>query len=257
MENRANYFYIGVFVFGVFFASLFFMIWLGGFSHKEKFDYYQILTRESIAGIGVKTPVRLLGVDVGSVEETHIDTSDGIGVKIIIKLKEGTPVMQNTYANFALQGITGLKYIELKADEQSPALPLQARKDEMPTIKVKASFLSTINEQGNKISNMIDFLDERLKVLFSDTNIRNFSLLLKHFANLNENLDPALNHFSQASQKMAVMAENYSDIKGSLASSLELLEQLLIQMNETMSNLEKSPSDIFFKRGKNKPAPGE
>lgn len=257
MENRASYFYIGVFVFGVFFASLFFMIWLGGFSHKEKFTYYQILTRESISGLGVKTPVRLLGVDVGSVEETHIDTSNGIGVKIIIKLKEGTPIMQNTYANFALQGITGLKYIELKADERYPALPLNTNKDEVPTIKVRSSLFSTINNQGNKLIDIIDFIDERLKIVLSDTNVKNFALLLKNFAELNKDLDPALNSFGTASQKMAVMAENYSDIKGSLASSLELLEQLLTQMNETLSNLEKSPSDIFFKSGKNKPAPGE
>lgn len=257
MENRASYFYIGVFVFGVFFASLFFMIWLGGFSHKEKFTYYQIFTTESISGLGVKTPVRLLGVDVGSVEETHIDTSNGIGVKIIIKLKEGTPIMQNTYANFALQGITGLKYIELKADERFPALPLNANKDEIPTIKVRSSLFSTINNQGNKLIDIIDFIDERLKIILSDTNVKNFALLLKNFAELNKDLDPALSSFGTASQKMAVMAENYSDIKGSLASSLELLEQLLTQMNETLSNLEKSPSDIFFKSGKNKPAPGE
>ena len=257
MENRANYFYIGIFVFGVFFVSLFFMIWLGGFSHKENFSYYQILTRESIAGLGVKAPVRLLGVDVGSVEDTQIDTTHGIGVKILIKLKEGTPVAQNTYANFALQGITGLKYIELKVDDRYPALPLQVEKDEIPIIKVKPSFFSTIDGQGNKIVHIIDFIDERLKMLFSDKNIKNFSLLLQNFANLNKDLEPALANFGTASKKMAVMADTYSDIKGSLGSSLELLEQLLLQMNETLSDLQKSPSDLFFKSGKNKPAPGE
>ena len=123
MENRANYFYIGIFVFGVFFVSLVFMMWLSGFSHKEKFTYYQLFTTESISGLGLKAPVRLLGVDVGSVEETQIDTAQGIGVKIIIKLKEGTPVMQNTYASFALQGITGLKFVELKVDDRLPAKP--------------------------------------------------------------------------------------------------------------------------------------
>lgn len=257
MENKANYFYIGIFVFGVFFVSLIFMLWLGGFSHKEKFTYYQILTQESISGLGIKAPVRLLGVDVGSVENTEIDTSSGIGVKIIIKVKEGTPIMQNTYATFALQGITGLKYIELKIDERYSPLLLQATKDEMPTIRVKPTFFSSIDGQGRKIENIIDFIDERLKLLLSDTNVKNFSLLLRNFANLNKDLEPAFTSFGTASQKMAVMAETYSDIRGSLGASLELLEQLLLQMNETLSNLQKSPSDIFFKSGKNKPAPGE
>ena len=257
MENRANYFYIGIFVFGVFFVSLFFVMWLSGFSHKEKFTYYQLYTQESIAGLGIKAPVRLLGVDVGSVEETQIDTARGIGVKIIIKLKEGTPVMQNTCASFALQGITGLKFVELKVDDRLPPKPLYAKEGEMPTIRVKPSFFSSIDGQGRKIENIIDFIDARLKLLLSDTNVRNFSLLLRNFANLNKDLEPAFTSFGTASQKMAVMAETYSDIKGSIGASLELLEQLLLQMNETLSNLQKSPSDIFFKSSKNKLAPGE
>lgn len=257
MENRANYFYIGIFVFGVFFVSLVFMMWLGGFSHKEKFEYYQIFTQDSISGLGVKAPVRLLGVDVGSVEDTQIDTTRGIGVKILIKVKEGTPIMQNTYANFSLQGITGLKYIELKIDERYRPLPLQVEKGEIPTIRVKPSFFSSIDGQGRKIENIIDYIDERLKMLFSDTNVRNFSLLLQNLANLNKDIEPAFTNFAVASQKMAVMAETYSDIRGSIGATLELLEHLLLQMNETLSNLQKSPSDIFFKSGKNKLAPGE
>ncbi|MCW1563421.1 hypothetical protein OLS58_05580, partial [Campylobacter jejuni] len=40
VENRANYFFVGLFVFGVFFASLGFILWLGGYSKEESFKYY-------------------------------------------------------------------------------------------------------------------------------------------------------------------------------------------------------------------------
>ena len=101
MENKASYFYIGIFVFGIFAVAVFFMVWLSGFSHKERFEYYQLFTQESISGLGIKAPVRLLGVEVGSVEDTSIDTTQGgVGVRILIKLKEGTPITHNTYAPF-------------------------------------------------------------------------------------------------------------------------------------------------------------
>ena len=87
--------------------------------------------------------------------------------------------------------------------------------------------------------------------------MRNFGRILENFANFNKTLEPTLANFSSASQKMAHLADNYGDIKGSLGSNLEVLEALLIQMSETLRNLKQSPSDIFFKSGKNKPAPGE
>lgn len=258
MENKASYLYIGIFVLGVFAVSLFFMIWLSGFSHKEKFTFYQLFTTESISGLSVKSPVRLLGVEVGSVEEVSIDaTQGGVGVRILVKLKEGTPITHNTYATLSFQGITGLKFIELRTDGESGASLSHTGKDEIPTIPVKQGLLSAIDKQGDKFINLLDYLDERLHLLFSDKNVKNFSTILHNFANFNKALEPTLSNFSNASKKMANMADNYGDIKGSLGSNLELFELLLIQMNETLRNLKQSPSDIFFKSGKNKPAPGE
>lgn len=260
MENKASYLYIGIFVLGIFAVSLCFMIWLSGFSHKEKFAFYQLFTTESISGLSVKSPVRLLGVEVGSVEEVSIDTTQGgVGVRILVKLKEDTPITHNTYATLSFQGITGLKFIELRTDgeQQGGAALSHTGKDEIPTIPVKQGLLSAIDKQGDKFINLLDYIDERLHLLFSDTNVRNFSIILRNFASFNKALEPTLSNFSNASKKMADMADNYGDIKGSLGANLELFELLLIQMNETLRNLKQSPSDIFFKSGKNKPAPGE
>lgn len=258
MENKASYFYIGIFVFGIFAVAVFFMVWLSGFSHKERFEYYQLFTQESISGLGIKAPVRLLGVEVGSVEDTSIDTTQGgVGVRILIKLKEGTPITHNTYATLALQGITGLKFIELRADSEEKAVLTHANKDEIPTIPVKQGFLSTLDKQGDKFIQLLDYTNEQLHLIFSEKNVRNFGRILENFANFNKTLGPTLANFSSASQKMAHLADNYGDIKGSLGSNLEVLEALLIQMSETLRNLKQSPSDIFFKSGKNKPAPGE
>ena len=258
MENKAAYFYVGVFVFGVLFAALFFAVWLGGFSHKEKFVYYQLLTNQSISGLGIKAPVRLLGVDVGSVEEAHIDTSKGrVGVRILLKLKEGTPITHSTYATIAGQGITGIKFIELATENEDAAILRQGDKNEIPTIPVKEGFLSTIGKQGDKFIELLDYTNERLRLLFSDKNIKNFNIILEKFANFDKKINAPLSNFSVASKKVANMADDYAGVKGSLSSTLQLLEVLLVQLNEVVGDLKQSPSDIFFKSGKNKLAPGE
>ncbi|NDJ27208.1 MCE family protein [Campylobacter sp. MIT 12-8780] len=274
MENRANYLWIGIFVFGVFFASLFVLIFMSGFSHKEEFKLYQIYTKESISGLGIKAPVRLLGVEVGSVEDTSIDAQNGIGVKILIKVKANTPIYESTYATLQLQGITGLKYIELKSDE-STSVPLQTSDENIAIIKTKESFLATIDKQSDKLFDLLDYTNQSARMILSDENIKNFSILLKNSASASAFFSQTLRDLSLASSKVAKAADSvylasndFSELsqKGSLAlnnldsnlnNSLALLESLLIRLNALSANLEQNPSDLLFKSTQKKLAPGE
>lgn len=150
MENRANYFFVGLFVFGVFFASLGFILWLGGYSKEESFKYYEIHTQESVAGLGIKAPVRLLGVEVGSVEEISIYNQDELGVNIRIKVKNNTPIKEDTFATLQLQGITGLKFIQLQGGSKN-SKDLVSMQGKLPVIPFKESFLATIDRQSEHI----------------------------------------------------------------------------------------------------------
>lgn len=281
MENRANYFLIGVFVFGIFIASLFFIIWLGGFSQKQDFDYYQIHTKESISGLEDKSSVRLLGVEVGSVESIDIDTQQGLGVRIIIKLKKGTPITDQTYASFQLQGITGFKYIDLSLGDENATL-LKSEHGTMPTIKVKQGLLSNIEKQGDKLFELLDFTNDKIKLILSDENTAHLNTLLSSLANIAQNLDTNLNSslkninstlsqissmshevklaakdFSNLSKEGAQSLKDFSAFKVPLLQNLELLELLLIQMNDLSTQMKQSPADLFFKRSQSKKAPGE
>lgn len=281
MENKANYFLIGIFVFGIFFASLFFIIWLGGFSQKQEFDYYQILTKESISGLENKSSVRLLGVEVGSVEDIDIDTRQGLGVRIIIRLKKGTPITDQTYASFQLQGITGFKYIDLSLGDENATL-LRAEHGKMPTIKVKQGLLSNIEKQGDKLFELLDFTNERVRLLLSDENLKHFNALLSNLtqtsAHLEANLNESLKNINQAARKMSAMSDSVSVAAGDfsmlsrqsvaslnelgalkmpLLENLELLKLLLVRVNALSSELQKSPADFIFKRAKEQKAPNE
>ncbi|TQR61450.1 MlaD family protein [Campylobacter troglodytis] len=253
MENKANYLYVGLFVFGIFFASLFFMVWLSSLNQKESFAYYQIFTKESISGLSIKSPVKLLGVDVGTVEDTSIVTSTEVEARILIKVKENTPITHSTYAKLSSQGITGLKYIELHQDDRL-SQPLREKADEIPTIKMKESLFSSLESGGNVLLELLTFTDERLRILFNDENLANFSLLLKNFNELAKDLDKGLN---PAFVNLNTFSENMTQLSAHLNSNLELLEELLLNMNEMLIALKQSPSDLLFKSSKNKAAPGE
>ncbi|MPO97858.1 MCE family protein [Campylobacter jejuni] len=284
MENRANYFFVGLFVFGVFFASLGFILWLGGYSKEESFKYYEIHTQESVAGLGIKAPVRLLGVEVGSVEEISIYNQDELGVNIRIKVKNNTPIKEDTFATLQLQG--GSKNSK----------DLVSMQGKLPVIPFKESFLATIDRQSEHIFSLVKTADDKSKELLSEKNLKNLEILLQNLAELSANLNAnsknlSLN-LSNASLKIGKMADNislsaqnfnsslknikestmilknfikkadeklntYDDIKASLMQNLELFKRVLIESNILIENLQNSPADLIFKETKPKLGPGE
>lgn len=287
MENRASYFFVGIFVFGVFFASLGFLFWLGGWSKDESFKYYEIHTQESVAGLGVKAPVRLLGVEVGSVEDISIYTKENLGVNILIKVKKDTPIKEDTFATLELQGITGLKFIQLQGgSENSKELTSD---DDYAVIKFRESFFTNIDKQSERIFSLIETADEKSRLILSDENLQNFSILLKNLAQMSQNLNAHSKTFSQnlneASKNVALVAkklqgtlvgvdestlafrelmkksskklESYDELREGVLENLELLKALLLEGDKMLKDLRKSPSNLLFKESKPQLGPGE
>ncbi|TKX32986.1 MlaD family protein [Campylobacter aviculae] len=280
MENRANYFFVGIFVFGLFFASLAFILWLGGYAKDESFEYYEIRTQESVAGLGIKAPVRLLGVEVGSVENISIETQDNLGVKILIKVKKDTPIKQDTFATLQLQGITGLKFVQLQGGTKDSPKLTSKNANTPPVIRFKESFLAAIDKQSEHIFSLVKTADDKTKELLSDQNLKNLELILKNLAqisiNLNENSKKMSQNITNASFKLGQMADNisltaknfneilknikegaYDDLKQDIEQNLELLKKVLLESDLLIQNLQKSPSDLLFKQEKPQLGPGE
>lgn len=287
MENRASYFFVGIFVFGVFFASLGFLFWLGGWSKDESFKYYEIHTQESVAGLSVKAPVRLLGVEVGSVEDISIYTKENLGVNIRIKVKKDTPIKEDTFATLELQGITGLKFIQLQGGSENSKELISD--DDYAVIKFRESFFTNIDKQSERIFSLIETADEKSRLILSDENLQNFSILLKNLAQMSQNLNAHSKAFSQnlneASKNVALAAkklqgtllgvdegtlafrelvkksskklESYDELRESVLENLELLKVLLLEGDKMLKDLRKSPSNLLFKESKPQLGPGE
>lgn len=277
MENRANYFFVGLFVFGVFFASLACALWLGGFSKQESFDYYRIHTQESVSGLSLKAPVRLLGVEVGSVENIKISDENGLGVDILIKVKKDTPIKEDTLATLQLQGITGLKSIQLEGGSKN-SKKLKTEEDEIPVIKFKESFLTTIDKQSEYLFSLIKTADKKTKELLSEKNLKNFELILENLVKTSEkvnlmsdkisNLSERLNHslagfdkgtksFEELAQKASKKLDLYDELRYEFKDNLELFKIFLLESNALLLQLQRSPADLIFKENKPKLGPGE
>ncbi|KAA6228236.1 MCE family protein [Campylobacter sp. LR291e] len=296
MENKANYFFVGLFVFGVFFASLGIMLWLGDYGEKKEiFDYYEIYTEESVSGLSIKSPVRLLGVEVGNVEKIDFFTNEGLKIKILIKVKENIPVKEDTYASLETTGITGLKYIQLQGGTRESNM-LTSVSGALPVIKMKDSFFKKLDAQGEHVFSLIKKTEEASKQLLSDKNLKNIEILLYNIAEFSQNLnahskdlsknlttlsakfivmsdnisalskklqtsldsvDKGINSINEFTTKASKKLDSYDSIRYSLTQDLELLKNVLQNANSLLMQLQKSPSNLIFKETKTKLAPGE
>jgi len=281
VENKASYFFVGLFVFLGLFAGTAFILWLGGASKKDSFEFYEIYTQESVAGLGIKAPVRFLGVEVGSVEDIEIVDENDLEVKILIKVKKGTPIKEDTFASLGFGGITGLKFIQLQGgSKESPAL--MTNSTQIAVIKFKEGFFSEIEKQSEHISSLVKTADLSSKKLFSDKNLQNleiflenlatlsinlntnskdlskdFSVLLKHLNQSLKKIDESINSADELFKKSSLKLDGIDELRLALLLNSESFQNLITNANTLILNLQKSPSDLLFKETKPKPAPGE
>ena len=109
---------LGIFIFVGIFAFLILMIIIGSEQIFKEKDIYFISYKDiSVSGLEVGSPVKYLGVGVGSIKDIHIDPEDVSRVVVSVALEPGTPIKRDARAEIAIIGITGLKMIEIRGRE--------------------------------------------------------------------------------------------------------------------------------------------
>ena len=181
MENRVSYILIGLFVFVLSFSTVAAILWLGKYAQNENYNFYKVITHQSVSGLNPKAPVKLRGVSVGEVKDIYINTENSEEVIVLIRVKENTPIKEDTHALINLQGITGLSYIELEGGtNSSKLLKTGDSEEEYGIINTKDSIIErvdkTLTDIGNKTNRMLDKTDE----VMSTKNLKNFEKILEN-----------------------------------------------------------------------------
>lgn len=114
MRNRSQKIRLGVFLF----ISLTILLSVIGFlTAREFFEkediYYVSYEGVSVSGLEVGSPVKYMGIKVGTIKDIIIDPKDVNNVIIELALKPKTPIKEDVHADITSIGITGLKAIEI------------------------------------------------------------------------------------------------------------------------------------------------
>jgi phospholipid/cholesterol/gamma-HCH transport system substrate-binding protein len=146
METKVSFAIVGAFVVALSAAGIGAVLWLAsGRGSQQQHDSYLVYFDESVAGLNLRAPVKYKGVDVGQVRDIDLDANDPARVRLVLAIRKGVPVKEDTVATLGVQGLTGIAYVDLGgASRESPSLV--ARPGEpFPVIRSGPSLLARLD----------------------------------------------------------------------------------------------------------------
>ncbi len=160
MNGRNSYLVVGIFVsVGLVTLISMILIFAGGRS-TEPTTRYTIFFQRDVSGLTLGAPVRYLGVRVGEVNTMSLTTHDFTEVRVDLEVLQSTPITAATYASLAFQGVTGVAFISLAADQNGQTNKLVADDFEYPVIPTRdtglAALLSDAPEITRKVTQLLD-----------------------------------------------------------------------------------------------------
>jgi phospholipid/cholesterol/gamma-HCH transport system substrate-binding protein len=154
----------------------------------ETRDVYYIGFRDtSVTGLVEGGTVKYHGLTVGFVSHISIDPNDIRRVIVEISLDHGTPIKEDTQAEMALLGITGLKLIEL-AGGSNEAKPLKTGS----IIEAGVSITDRLTDSAEAIALKAQRVMDNLSLLTDTENRRRIVDLLENTNNTLTELHSAL-----------------------------------------------------------------
>ena len=262
METRANYIMVGSFVLLLMVGLLIFVLWLARFQLDAEFKRYDIFFQGSVTGLKEGSAVRYSGVKVGEVVFIGLDRDNPSQVRALVEVEDNTPVMVDTRASLALEGLTGGRYILLQGGQlDSPPLETQEG-HKRPRIESERSAVDQVLEGAPEVLASANALLAQANALLGPENRGKIGTILDNFETLSEALgsqgptieaavqDTAetmanLNNATDALEAMAVSLKEDSDRLVERASAAMLaIEDLASSVKGTVAAGEKDVSKL-------------
>jgi phospholipid/cholesterol/gamma-HCH transport system substrate-binding protein len=288
VENKVNYAVVGAFVLALGAALIAGVLWLAaGGNDKKKYDAYQAIVKESVAGLSIDAPVKYLGVDVGKVSAINIDPANTQQVLLKFLIAHGTPIKHDTEAVLKSQGLTGIAYVEINGGSAESPLLVATAEMPVPMIRSRPSLSARLENVATSVLALKASLANTAsltRVLAGQRDALNASItdaarIARNTASASEKFSPAMDRVNagvDAIEKMATVVSRAGEGAGRTVDvaensmkqlnteTLPELERLLVELNQLAPSLrrlieqtERTPSSLLLGGSRVPLGPGE
>ncbi len=190
---------------------------------KKTDKYYIAYENVSVSGLEVGSPVKYLGITVGSITDIRIDPKNVNRIIVEVSLDKGTPIKQDARADIASIGITGLKMIEIHGGS-----------NQAPLLK-PGQFIRAGTSMTMQITGKAEVISEKLERLLNNLNQVTQPEKMEKIYQLVENATATFSRLnrilSENSQYLAVTLRRSAHITAQLDSMTAAMKQSAEEIN--------------------------
>lgn len=216
MKTRAKKIRLGIF----FIVTIgFLLIILGYFTARqflEKKDTYYVAYHDvSVGGLEVGSPVKYLGINIGSISDIKIDPEDFSSIIVELSIRPGTPIKEDAVADIVSIGITGLKTIEIRGGSHEAEFL-----EEENYIQPGSSLTDEITGKAEVIAFKAEQVLNNLQLFTHPDNLNKITTTVDDISDLTRNFNSTITKADD------ILDENRSDVRESIIAINELSNQL-------------------------------
>jgi phospholipid/cholesterol/gamma-HCH transport system substrate-binding protein len=228
MRGKAQKIRLGIFVM---ISSILLLLMIGFFTARKLFEksdtYYVAYQNVSVSGLEVGSPVKYIGINVGTIAEISIDPKDVNKIIVRLSLKQGTPVKVDASADIVSMGITGLKTIEIRGGSNE-ADYLEPEK----FILQGSSLVDDITGKTEVIAYKVEEILNNLIIFTNPVKMKKIPETIDKIAELADNANKTMILVNE------VVKENQPNIQATFAKTNQIsnkLEQTTVELHEAIA----------------------
>jgi phospholipid/cholesterol/gamma-HCH transport system substrate-binding protein len=247
-----NYALVGAFVIVLGAVLVAGVLWLAsGGAFKKKYEFYQAVEDESVAGLNLNAPVKYMGVDVGKVQHIQLDPGNPERVNLIFAIERGTPIKEDTVAVLKTQGLTGISYVELSGGARDAPPLVATASSEYPQIRTKPSLSAQLENVLTSVLTKLDSTSSNINAILSDENKAAFKSMLADLATVahtvaarKETIDTGLVNAGRTLENASSASAQLSPLVDRIGRSADAIEKMGNEVARTSASAGMTVSTI-------------
>ena len=211
MTSKSGYMLVGAFVLVLAAAFIWGILWISAGGTPQRLDRYVVYMTDSVSGLNVDAPLRYRGVDVGKVEQIAIDPRNPQLIRLLLQVRQGTPVSEDTVATLEYQGLTGIASVNLSGGKSGSPPPKALPGEDYPIIQSRPSIFASLDTSLEGLLASLTETSTSLNALLSENNRTNMARSLESVATLSDNFAKQSSHLETLIAHLEVTLANTSN----------------------------------------------
>jgi len=234
MEKNAHFAVVGGFLVLSIVLGVIFLFWLAGAKHTIQSSRYEIRFEGSVSGLDQGGDVRYLGVKIGNVDSITLMPEEPSMVRVVVKIRDDSPIYENTVATLQVMGLTGVAFIELTQGEGAQDRIFGSAEPPYPLIQSKKSDLDKLFTSMPDFLKSTEELLNRASGLLNDDNIENITGFLSNLKDFSNDLPEIENELFKTLRETR---ETLNEVK-------KLVKGIAPNTTKAMGNLEQTTRNL-------------